>query len=675
MTEEEILLRLRLLGEAQTIAGLDATSAATGRLAKTTDVAGAAMLRTSRRGFLMNQAIFTTRRLLYGLSLGLLASGVATLKWGFDFNETMKTATISLLPMLGNAQAVNRELDVLFQQAKFSPFTFGDTTLAFRNMFLAMSQLGISADTVNTTMQSIIDTLAAGGRSTPASLNRVSYALQHMAYLGHLTGQTVNQLGRDGIPVAAILAKEFGLTGEQIHNVGKLGIPTLAFLQAFNKYAQENPVISGAARRQAMGSFQGLFAQFKDSMSQIMGAVEKGFFNRSVGLLQRITGFFNRFSDSVKGATSATQVIGLMFPQLLPLWRQVAADVHLLFTEFTAIFGTILHNRAVWAIVYAGLLALHGILLLIKPLADTMKYWLYIVIPLWVTYRAVVIAASIATGVQAFEEIILTRATKSLTFFQFLLAVATGRYMIMARLATAATWLYTAAIYAGYAAQYALGILSIWLRTQLAILFTVIELNPIMLLVTAAVLLVAGLVLLYYKWKWFHDLVNRTWNWIVNHKRDIAMAIEIAFAPLFTVVKVLEHIGDLWRGLRGAFHFLFGGGGHPNAPGRNFQNNAGQFSNNLGGDVFANNLGNFPKMAGGGSVFTPGLAWVGERGPELLRLPRGAEVSPVKSPFNNREAWMGNESRTLNLRVNMHVNRRVLGEIIAEEIALQGARA
>lgn len=36
----------------------------------------------------------------------------------------------------------------------------------------------------------------------------------------------------------------------------------------------------------------------------------------------------------------------------------------------------------------------------------------------------------------------------------------------------------------------------------------------------------------------------------------------------------------------------------------------------------------FPGMASGGRVARSGLSWVGERGPELLRLPRGAEVIP-----------------------------------------------
>lgn len=38
--------------------------------------------------------------------------------------------------------------------------------------------------------------------------------------------------------------------------------------------------------------------------------------------------------------------------------------------------------------------------------------------------------------------------------------------------------------------------------------------------------------------------------------------------------------------------------------------------------------GSYPGMASGGTVTSPGLSWVGENGPELLSLPRGASVIP-----------------------------------------------
>jgi hypothetical protein len=51
----------------------------------------------------------------------------------------------------------------------------------------------------------------------------------------------------------------------------------------------------------------------------------------------------------------------------------------------------------------------------------------------------------------------------------------------------------------------------------------------------------------------------------------------------------------------------------------------------LGGALIGGALSSAPAMmAEGGTVAQPGLSWIGERGPELLSLPRGAQVTPLE---------------------------------------------
>jgi phage-related protein len=48
----------------------------------------------------------------------------------------------------------------------------------------------------------------------------------------------------------------------------------------------------------------------------------------------------------------------------------------------------------------------------------------------------------------------------------------------------------------------------------------------------------------------------------------------------------------------------------------------------IGGQTFGVSLPRIPMLADGGTLLQSGLTWVGERGPELLNLPRGAVVTP-----------------------------------------------
>lgn len=673
MTEEQILILLRLAGEQAYIAGMEGATAATAELGVATEEAGLAMDRTRRRGFLMNQTIFTMRRLIYASSLALIGAGIVATKWGFQFNSAMQSARVALQPVAGEIGGVQKELDYLFNFTKYTPFQFKDVTIAFRQMYLGMRTIGISADLVNQTLKSITDALAATGRTTPGALNRVAVALQHMAYQGHLTGQVVLQLARDGLPIYAALQKELGLTGDQIHNIGRLAIPSQLALQALNKYIETTPGLMNAAYRQATQTLHGQFTTFKDNLSQLMGEVEQGFFHRFQKNITNANQWFNNLTSQLHGAHSMTDVISAIDPAFVPVWKQLSEDIHLVWVAITSVISALITSKPLWALVYAGLLLLHGVLALVVPLFQLLGPALYVLVPLFVAYKAAVMLSAFYTGALAFAEAALFAETKTLTFGQFLLALMMGRYQLAAKAATVWSYIYEAALYALVFAQTALASAIEWVTVRMLAFGIMLELNPIILIITAVALLAAGLVILYFKWKAFHDLVNRTWDWIVQHKGIVAAAIGAAFAPLYVVYQLLIHIRDIWRGLGSVFHWAFGGGGNGPAL-TNSQKGLPAKGNSLTGGQFDYALKNnfIPHMATGGRVMLPGLSWVGENGPELLHLPAGATVSPMRAGFANQAAQGRHGSGTLKIQVM--VSRKVLGEVIAEEWALQQAR-
>jgi tape measure domain-containing protein len=652
MTEEEILVFLRLQGQAAFIAGTEESAASVRQLGVASEEAGLAMAGTARRGYIMNQALFTMRRLMYGATLAIVASGIAAVKWGYDFNSAMQSARVALQPVAGDIGNVQDELDYLFNFTKHTPFQFKDVTIAFRQMYLGMRTAGISAETVNTTLHSIVDALSATGRTSPGALNRVAVALQHMAYQGHLTGQTVNQLARDGLPIFAALTQELGLTADQMHHVGNLGIPVQTALKALNDYIENTPGFMNAAYRQSL-TVHGLFTTLKDNISQLAGHLENSLFLKSGGAFARMNAWFDSFNARVTNATSITSVVAAIDPHAVIIWKQVADDLHLLWQNFSAVISALATSKPLWGSIYIVLLLLHGVLMMIVPLTQKFGWFLYILIPLLVTYWGVTKLAAFWTAAMGLSEVLATKATKELTFFQFLAAVATGRYALMTKLATfwtwiaeGATWLYVAATTALADAFTAEGIA--------AGIAWAITLAPITIIVAAIAGLVILLGVLYFKWDAFHDLVNRTWNWVRDHKLEFAAALTVAFFPLVAAYETLKHIYSIWNALRGAWHWLTGSG------------NAGP-SPILSRPALAGHpAGGLLPLASPGNVLSM----------PSLKVPSRASNGQTKlSPFNYNESWMNQpDNKNKTTRVKVQIGRKVLADVVAEEIDQQQAR-
>jgi len=70
--------------------------------------------------------------------------------------------------------------------------------------------------------------------------------------------------------------------------------------------------------------------------------------------------------------------------------------------------------------------------------------------------------------------------------------------------------------------------------------------------------------------------------------------------------------------------------------------------------------GKFPGQAAGGITTQSGMSWVGENGPELLNLPRGAQVIPLDR--------MGGGGITINVQAGMGTDGAALGEQIVNAI-------
>jgi phage-related protein len=152
--------------------------------------------------------------------------------------------------------------------------------------------------------------------------------------------------------------------------------------------------------------------------------------------------------------------------------------------------------------------------------------------------------------------------------------------------------------------------------------------NPIGLVIIALVALVAGVVAAYYKFDWFRNLVNSVWqalkdayHWIVDNWTTIGPILSAAFSTALSTITpgiefivgkiqwMIDHLGTVITKVTDAGSAAKGAVDKVKGP--------------SGIDIAKGILGG---KADGGPIGQSGRYLVGERGPEVVHLPRGANV-------------------------------------------------
>lgn len=186
--------------------------------------------------------------------------------------------------------------------------------------------------------------------------------------------------------------------------------------------------------------------------------------------------------------------------------------------------------------------------------------------------------------------------------------------------------------------------------------------NPIGLIILAIAALIAGIVLLVKNWDTVKRVGSAAWDGIKSAWN--------AAGDFFS------GLGDRISGVfRGAFNFVAAG----------WNNTVGKLSwtvpdwiPGIGGNTLS--VPKIPMLAEGGTVNTAGLAWVGEAGPELLRLPVGASVTPLNGRAtagagNGALAAGGGRTRRRGVGdVTVNMNGSVSPAALAEELDWMGRR-
>ena len=224
--------------------------------------------------------------------------------------------------------------------------------------------------------------------------------------------------------------------------------------------------------------------------------------------------------------------------------------------------------------------------------------------------------------------------------------------------------------------------------------------NPYVLLAAALILVVVALVIAYKRVEWFRKAVDRTMEFL--RKNWFVTILSLPLAVAVAAVSIIRNWNKIKGGISSAVKFVTGRvssmigffRGLPakvaNAVRGAFDGLKTEFQKAIDAmktawDSLRDKLKSFslpgggppigipglqiPGLATGGTISQPGFTMVGERGPELLSLPKGASVIPLSQSVVNS---VGGPSR---IEVPVYLNGRQIAMAVADEVSNARARA
>lgn len=577
--------------QAQTIAGLNAVGAAMGRLRLQMLKAGEAThLQTVRtQGY--NQAWFTVRRLAYASTLAIGAATVGVIKFGLEFNSSMQQNMVAFTHFLGSTQLATAYLDKLYDLAARTPFEFQDLTMATKKLIA----FGYTADQAYRTMVDIGDA-AAGLGISKEGIDRMTLAFGQMKTNGRILGGELRQLSEVGINARKYLQQAFNLTPDQMANIGRLHIPAEQGIEAILRGMEGE--FNGFAEKQA-GTFQGMLSTIHDYAQKLFGTITKPLFDRlSSHYLPKMITLSKDLASAFEegGWTAMARVVSENVgggAKLMLIWGRIVSISKSL---------SIIISKELWP-------AFKDVMWLLTPLIALLwpvSWALQVMASHTTTFR---IALTILLGYLVLTRIYLMLGGKAMQFYyaqmwRILVLLKVG---LIPQIQRWVAWSLASAraqngqFLAGYRNNgmiarlsrtiiYAVKAQVAWLRitwantagqsflTRVLIVGRAALLRYAMMMLVAArasavflltnpigwaILIITTLVILYYKWGWFHDKVNSIFFWIKNHW---PLLVAIMLGPLTLIGygiykfwdKIWERIQWIWNKAKGLWEWIVG---------------------------------------------------------------------------------------------------------------------
>ena len=174
-----------------------------------------------------------------------------------------------------------------------------------------------------------------------------------------------------------------------------------------------------------------------------------------------------------------------------------------------------------------------------------------------------------------------------------------------------------------------------------------VALGPIALIAGA----VAGLVAVWYYWEDIIDFVKGFAKMITDIISGLVDGIVSAFSFMYdNTIGIFE---SMWNGIQKIINYIIEGMNKMIRGLNRISIDIPDWVPGLGGETFGINISEIPKLAVGGIGNISGTALIGEEGPELVELPKGASVRPLDS---------NDQAQKIDMTVNQHITDKATAE-------------
>lgn len=240
-------------------------------------------------------------------AVGALSIGVG--KVGISYNAMMEQSQVAWTTLLGSQKEAKDMLQDISDFTKATPFETEDVDMMAKYMHNA----GLEGKVLFDELLKISDTASAFAIPA-AEAKEMTRQMSQVRQAGVAYTEDLNILQDRGVPIYKAIAKQLGITTGEVKQMASEGELTAdIYLKAFDSIAKG---VEGASEAQSK-TFNGMISTLKDNLKMIAGELTEGLFGRLKGGFEQVMPILDTFLENLKTGGIREAILGLIPPEIL----------------------------------------------------------------------------------------------------------------------------------------------------------------------------------------------------------------------------------------------------------------------------------------------------------------------------------------------------------------------